>query len=128
MVPMKKLLLLLALASGSASAFAQCGTAAHCVVLSWTASVDTSVSSYSIYRLTGSCPATAPTTTTGFTKINASPITGLTFTDLSISATASYCYVATAVNSAGESGPSNDASASLSFPPSPPSMLSVVVH
>ena len=47
---MKKLLLLAALFAGSA--FAQCGTQPHCVVLSWTASVDTSVTGYNI---TGKC-------------------------------------------------------------------------
>ena len=126
---MKKLLLLAALFAGSA--FAQCGTQPHCVVLSWVASVDTSVTGYNIYRqvlTTGTCPASV-TSTAGFTKVNSTPIVGLTYTDSTVSNPSTNCYVGTAVNAAGESGPSNVASATVSFPPSaPPTVLGVVVH
>lgn len=127
---MKTILLLLA---ASVAAFGQspCGTQPHCVVLSWTASVDTSTTGYNIYRqvlTTGTC-APSVTSTAGFTKVNTAPIVGVTYTDLTIANPSSNCYVGTAVNAAGESGPSNVASATVSFPPTaPPTVLGAVAH
>jgi hypothetical protein len=127
----KIILLFLALLSIPAAHAQVCGAAPHCVVLSWTASVDPSVTGYNIYRqiiTTGTCPASV-TSTTGYTKINTASVVGLTYTDSAVSNPSTECYVATAVNGSGrESGPSNVASATLNFPPSPPTMLGAVAN
>jgi hypothetical protein len=73
----------------------------HSVSLSWTASTDSGVS-YNLYRLAGACPTSG---TTGFVKINASPISGLTYSDTRIGP-GDYCYYATATLNGAESVPS----------------------
>jgi len=126
----KIILLFLALLSIPAAQAQTCGAAPHCVILSWVASVDTSTTGYNIYRqvTTGTCPASV-TNTTGFTKVNSTPIVGLTYTDTTAQNPSTDCYVGTATNAAGESGPSNVASATVSFPPSaPPTVLGAVSH
>jgi len=80
------------------------GTAAsqqlHTVSLKWTASAST-VKGYNVYRSTGS---------SGFVQLNASLITGLTYSDDSVSSGTTYTYVATSVDSANtESINSNQA-------------------
>ena len=83
--------------------------ATHQAVLTWTASTDAAANptlTYNIYRFSGACPATAPTTvgTGGFTKINASAITALTFTDTGIGV-GSVCYYGTSLFNGAESVP-----------------------
>jgi hypothetical protein len=75
---------------------------AHSVALSWTASADPGVS-YNIYRLSGACLAAS---TSGFSKITATPLTATTYTD-SIVTPGTYCYYATSVFNGAESVPSN---------------------
>jgi hypothetical protein len=78
----------------------------HSVTLSWTASTS-SVAGYNVYRGTVSG---GPYTL----QLNNSLITGLSFTDNSAQAGATYYYVAVAVNSSGtESAYSNQASATV---------------
>jgi hypothetical protein len=100
---MWKPLLLLCLFSGGL--FAQ-----HAATLTWTDSTNPTGTTYNAWRLTGTCPTTAPTTTSGFTQVNTSAIAAKTFTDSTVAAAATYCYVVTAVGTSGPpSAPSNDA-------------------
>lgn len=91
---------------------------AHTVTLTWTDPNNPAGTQYNIYRQTAGCPATAPTTTAGFTKLNVAPVTGLTFADSPVLVGTVYCYVVTATNGAVESGPSPDVGATpLPFSP-----------
>jgi fibronectin type 3 domain-containing protein len=65
----------------------------HSASLSWTASTSPNVTGYNIYRST--------TSGTGYVLINTSPISGVTYTDSTVSASTTYYYVATALNSSG---------------------------
>jgi fibronectin type 3 domain-containing protein len=66
----------------------------YSVALSWGASSSPSTSGYNIYRSTvrGS----------GYTKVNSTPISGLSFTDSTVVAGQTYYYVSTAVDSSGD--------------------------
>jgi hypothetical protein len=80
----------------------------HSVSLTWTASTST-VSGYNVYR--------SGTTGGPYTKQNSSLITGLTWTDSSVTAGATYFYISTAVNSASnESAYSNEAKVTVPTP------------
>jgi len=70
------------------------------VDLSWTGSVG--ATGYDVYR--------------DGVKLAASPVTGTTFHDSGLTASTQYGYVVTALNSAGESGPSNTASVTTNAP------------
>ena len=75
----------------------------HAVSLSWNASTST-VSGYNVYRST--------TSGSGFTRVNGSLLSGLTFSDSNVTSGTTYFYVATAVDSGGdESVNSNQVSA-----------------
>lgn len=106
----------------AASAFAQ----SHSVTLNWADTLNPSGTTYNIYRLTGTCPVTPPTTTAGFAKINAASITVKTYTDTTVAGGATYCYLGTSANTTSESGPSNTAGAQVpgTFPQS---MLQITV-
>lgn len=108
-----KLLALLLLA---ASAFAQ----SHSVTLTWADTLNPPGTTYNIYRQLGPCPATPPTTTAGFTKINPASVTVKTYTDTTVLGGQVYCYIGTSANTTSESGPSNSAGATVpgTFPPS----------
>ncbi len=86
------------------------GTAApHSVSLSWTASTSTGVVGYNIYR--------GATSGGPYTKLTASPVAGLAYTDSSVLAGQTYYYVATAVDSSNnESAYSSQASAIVPTP------------
>ncbi len=77
---------------------------AHSVVLSWVASASSNVVGYYVYRETGSG---------GYTR-QSGLLSGLKFTDTSVTAGTTYSYVVTAVNSAGaESAQSGAISAKI---------------
>lgn len=101
-------------ADPAAASIAGCGTS-HCVSLAWTAPSDaTSTTTYGIYRESSACPATAPTTTSGFTQIATTPAGALTYIDLTVTPTVgTYCYVATTIIGTQQSGPSNDVQATI---------------
>ena len=85
------------------------GVTVHSVTLSWTASTSTNVTGYNIYRGTQSGGP--------YTKINATPVAALTYTDSAAQAGATYYYVTTAVdNNNNESAYSNEAPAVIPFP------------
>lgn len=88
------------------------------VVLNWTASTTPGVS-YNVYRGTGSCVPTL-----AFTKLNANPVTAVTYTDNNV-AIGTYCYHVTAELAGLESVPSNSVGAPV--PPLAPSGLTVNV-
>lgn len=81
------------------------GVSAHSVSLSWTASTSPGVLGYDVYR----------STTSGgpYTEITASPVSGTSYTDTTVSAGETYYYVAAAVTESGESGYSNQATATV---------------
>jgi hypothetical protein len=84
--------------------------AQHSASLTWGASPDAAANptlSYNVYRLSGACPTSG---TAGFTKLNTTPVTTLTFTDSTI-ALGNACYYVTATLNGAESVPSNTASA-----------------
>jgi hypothetical protein len=73
-------------------------------VLTW-ADADTGVT-FNVYRASGVCPATTGAGT--WTKLNAVPVTALTYTDLTVGGVGStYCYYVTALSGGIESAPSN---------------------
>ena len=77
----------------------------HSASLAWNGSTST-VSGYNVYRSTVSG--------SGYTKINSSLITTLTYTDSTVQSATTYYYVTTAVDSSGsESANSNEVSASI---------------
>lgn len=103
-----------------------CGTAAHCTVLSWTASTTTGAT-YNIYR---------GTTTGGESLIalNATPVTGTTYTDpIALTASAqTYFYYVEAVETSGGvtalSIPSNEVSATFPAQPQAPTGAFATAH
>lgn len=117
---MKRLALFVLLTLLATPAFAQ----GHQVNLSWAASVDAGAT-YNVYRKAGTCPAPP---LTGFTKVNSVAISGLTYSDTSVSAGV-FCYYATAVVGGAESVPSNAVSATVPVgPPSNLSITAVAIH
>ncbi|MDE1766546.1 MAG: hypothetical protein KGI27_09810 [Thaumarchaeota archaeon] len=91
---------------------------AHQVILTWTDPNNPQGTQYNVYRQTSACPAQAPTTTDGFTKINLTPVSGLTYVDTPVQVGVVYCYLVTAASGTVESGPSPDAGATpLPFSP-----------
>jgi hypothetical protein len=92
-------------ASDSPAVIPVSGSGAHSVTLSWAASTST-VIGYNVYR--GS-QSGGP-----YTKLNASPAAGTTFTDDTVQAGQTYYYVTTSVDSSNvESGFSNQVSATI---------------
>ncbi len=96
-------------ATGSPAAVSLSGTGVtpvqHSVALSWNASTST-VAGYNVYRSTVSG--------SGYTKVNASLVVGLTYTDSTVQSGTTYYYVTTAVDSTGmESTYSNQVSAAI---------------
>lgn len=86
---------------------------AHQAVLSWSAPSDaTTGSTYNVYRAVGVCPTSGLGSLT-FVKLNSTGITGLSFTDTSVSVGNSYCYYGTQVQGSAESVPSNTAGGTL---------------
>lgn len=84
------------------------GTGMHSVVLTWDASPTTGVT-YNVFRGTASGGE-------GTTPINASPLLALTYTDATVTPGTGYYYTVEAVDSAGSSGPSNEAAAKIPSP------------
>ena len=66
----------------------------HSVMLKWTASPSAGVTGYNIYRST--------TSGSGYSKINSSPVGGLSYTDATVVNGQTYYYVTTSVNAAGD--------------------------
>jgi fibronectin type 3 domain-containing protein len=66
----------------------------YSVVLSWGASASSPISGYNIYRST--------VNGSGYTKLNSSLLSGLTYTDTTVVAGQTYYYVSTAVDSSGD--------------------------
>lgn len=89
--------------------------APHSVALTWSDS-DSAVSGigYNVYRAPGTCSASSV-----FSKLTATPITSLSYTDATVSLGNSYCYQVTATLAGGESAPSNSITATVNLP-SPP--------
>ena len=123
---MTKLVAALALAAFALAAPARART--HNVSLAWTASTDAAANpslTYNVYRSPGCSGA--------FTKLNASPVTALTYTDTGLLA-GTYCYQATSVLAGTESAPSNQAVAivpaatSPATPPAPAPPQSACTH
>lgn len=74
------------------------------------------VDSYTVYRSTATCAAAVT-----FAALPAGTgVTVLTFTDLTVANSTTYCYYVTAKNTAGESGPSPKAQAIVPAAPPPP--------
>ena len=85
------------------------GAIVHSVTLSWTASTSSNITGYNVYRGT---QANGP-----YTKINAFPVSGTSYTDTAAQAGQTYYYVTTAVDSSNnESAYSNQAQAVIPVP------------
>lgn len=111
---------LLAFLLFTVAAFAQ----THSVTLTWTDTLNPSGTNYNAYRLNGACPGGPGIqlpNTTGFQKLNSSPLATMTYKDTSVVAGQTYCYLLTSVTSSGtgETGPSVDSQAVVPglFPP-----------
>jgi hypothetical protein len=68
----------------------------HSVELSWTASTSAGIVGYNVYRAIG---------TGGYSKLDSSIVTGLKYTDVTVTAGTTYKYVVTAVDSLGLESP-----------------------
>jgi hypothetical protein len=90
----------------SLSGTGQAAATQHSVQLSWNASISTGVSGYNVYRAT---------TSGGYstTPLNPSPVTTLTYTDLTVTASDQYFYVVTAVDGSEASADSNEISVTI---------------
>jgi len=102
--------------------FASPARAQHSASLSWTASSDAAANptlGYNVYRLAGACPASG---TSGFTKLNTSPVTATIYSDATVGL-GSVCYYVTATLNGAESVPSNTASAVVL--PGAPTLLKI---
>jgi Abnormal spindle-like microcephaly-assoc'd, ASPM-SPD-2-Hydin len=84
------------------------GGIGHSVSLTWTASKSTGITGYNVYRGTASGGP--------YTKLNASAVSGTSYTDSTVSAGQTYYYVATALTSTKQSGYSNQAVAKVPSP------------
>lgn len=109
------------LRSAVSTASAVCGTAAHCVSLSWLASTSSGVTSYNVYR----------GATSGGEAVYVTGVTTTTYVDTGVSPGATYFYEVTAVCptlcNPTESGPSNEVTATipLNGQPAAPTGLTV---
>ena len=82
---------------------------AYSTWVTWTDNINPAGTKYNVWRMTGSCSPTEPTSTQGFTLITG-PIKAKSFKDTTVKANKSYCYVITAVPKVGpQSNPSKDA-------------------
>jgi len=91
------------------------------VVLNWVASTTSGVT-YNVYRIVEAC-----TTANPFTRINASPVAALTYTDPDVP-TGTICYYVTSYlqsASTPESVPSNKAEVTIIVQPNPPQNLQI---
>ena len=109
--------------AGARAQAAPIGTA-HSVTLTWQAPSPVggsgTISGYNVYR--------SPSNPTNYAKVNAALNAGLTYTDTSVSAGASYTYCVTTVDSLGqESVCSASASANVPSNPNAPSAPLVTV-
>jgi hypothetical protein len=93
-------------AGNGAQTVAVAGTGSHDVLLSWNASPSAGIAGYNVYRGTTSGAESS-------TPLNATPISGTTFTDANVTDGSTYYYVVTAVaaNGTTHSAQSNQASA-----------------
>lgn len=97
---------------------------AHSTTTTWVKSSDdtgATGSGYTVWRMTGPCPAIAPTTTAGFTQASSSMLSVNTFTETIPPGT--YCYMVTFTLNAAVSPDSNDAAAVIL--PAPPTQVIV---
>lgn len=98
-------------------------TGGHQVTLTWTAASDAIASStYTVYRISGTCPGTV--TLSSFTAITPG-VTGTTSVDSTVTP-GLYCYVVTQVQGGAESAPSNTAQATIK--PFAPTNLTAVAQ
>ena len=97
-------------ATGSPTTITLSGTgqvsSSHSVALTWNASPTSGISGYNVFRGTASGAE-------GTTPLNSPPVSGLTYTDTAVSSGQTYFYVVTAVDSGGNSPPSNEIPASI---------------
>lgn len=91
---------------------------AHSTALIWNASTTPNVT-YNVYRST--------TSGSGYSQINVSPVTGLTFTDSQVSNGTTYFYVVRSFDGTSESVNSNQVTAVIPQAPQPPTSLTVTV-
>jgi len=102
----------------------------HCANLTWNASTSGGIpTGYNVYRsnVTGGC---STVTAASCTKVGpAVPGNTLSFVDAPLSQSTKYFWVVTAFNASGESGPSNEVSATTTPDPAPiaPTGLTVTV-
>jgi archaellum component FlaF (FlaF/FlaG flagellin family) len=95
-------------ATNSPATVSLSGAGMHSVVLSWNASPTTGVT-YNVFRGTASGGEST-------TPINSAPVTALTLTDANVTPGTTYYYTVEAVDSAGSSPASNEASAIIPSP------------
>jgi hypothetical protein len=97
-------------ATGSPTTITLSGTgqvsSSHSVALTWNASPTSGINGYNVFRGTASGAE-------GTTPLNPSPLPGLTYTDTNLTSGQTYFYVVTAVDSGGNSPPSNEIPASI---------------
>jgi fibronectin type 3 domain-containing protein len=124
---MKKLIFVLLLFTAPTFAQVVPTPATTTVQLAWTET--TPGATFNVYRwYKGLLPAQAGPN--GFQKMNAAPITALTYNDTTAAVGTMYTYEVTAVNASGESAPSTQVDITVSAPvivPAVPTNLKVTV-
>lgn len=94
-------------------AFGVSAQTTHTVKLTWNDTVNPTGTTYNVYRAAAAC-STNPT----LTKLTATPLSAMTYTDSAVTNGTTYCYAVTAVGPGGESAFSNEAPAAIIAPPS----------
>jgi hypothetical protein len=74
------------------------GAVAHYATLSWTGSTSTGVAGYNVYRATS---ASATLSNGLYTKVNSTPVVGITYIDSTVTAGQIYYYATTTVSTTG---------------------------
>lgn len=92
------------------------------VTVTWNDTVNPSNTTYNVYRSTGSCPVTIPTTAVG-TKVGVS-LAVKTFTEPIAFGT--FCYQVTALNGTTESSPAQGNAINLTL--SPPITITITIQ
>src|ERR1700722_1839296 len=102
-------------------------TPAHSAIVTWTDTLNPTGTTYNVYRAAGACPATPPTSTTGFTKLNPNAAaSGLTYVDSSI-VSGTYSYLVTAVVGGVETAPSPCGQGTVPIAGVPPQSIKIAI-
>jgi hypothetical protein len=108
----------------SLAAFAQNGS--HVAVVQWTDTLNPAGTTYNVYRQNAACPPTPPTSTAGFTELTNAPVSGLLYSDSTVTA-GTWSYVVTANVNGVQTGPSPCGQGTVPAAGVPPQSITVTI-